>query len=76
MQRSRARASSNHAAHGQPGEQGATQGLGHHQLLKGAQPDGGDPAQQVVGQGGATSQAALALNLPDGQCRRPTPALK
>jgi hypothetical protein len=24
----------------------------------------------------ATSQAALALNLPDGQCRRPTPALK
>jgi hypothetical protein len=55
MQRSRARASSNHAAHGQPaeqGEQGATQGLGHHQLLTGAQPDCGDPAQQVVGQGG------------------------
>ena len=24
----------------------------------------------------ATSQAALALNLPDGQCRRPTPALR
>jgi len=24
----------------------------------------------------ATSQAALALNLPDGQCRRPHPALE
>jgi hypothetical protein len=34
--------------------------LGHHQLPAGAQPDGGDPAQQVVGQVAIRSQAALA----------------
>jgi hypothetical protein len=41
-----------------------------------ARPDGGDPAHQVVRRLAITSQAALALDFPEGQCRRPTAALR
>ncbi len=64
---------------GQPtgqGQQGPGQRLGRHQFPAGAQPDGGDPAQQVVARVAIRSQAALAANLPEGQCRSPTPALR
>jgi hypothetical protein len=54
---------------GQPagyGEQGAAQGLGHHQLTADAQPDGGDPAQQVVGQGGDQQPGGVGAELARG----------
>ena len=85
MQRSRASAGSNHAAHGQPagrqvqpassggagdaagqGQQGAADGLGRHQLVAGAQRDGGDPAQQVVRQGGRQQPGGVGGELARG----------
>src|SRR5512133_3225451 len=72
---------------GQPAgqvEQGPAQRLGYDQFLAGAQSDGGDPAQQVVGQGGdqepggvggelargAVPQAHAALEVADAQLDR------
>ena len=61
-------------------EQAAAQGLGDHQVGAG-EPDGGDPAQQVVGEGGddqpgrvgqeaargAVAQPGAVLEVADGQ---------
>ena len=45
------------------GQQGATQRLGHHQLLACSQPDGGDPAQQVVVLTGAITRAVAGTEV-------------
>src|SRR5207344_3578280 len=58
------------------GQQGAAQRLGHHQLLSCAQPDGGNPAQQVVGQGGRQQPGGVGGELARGAVPQPDPGFE
>jgi len=48
-------------------EQGSPQCLGHGLLVTDAEPDGGGPAQQVVGQGSSQQPGRVGVELAGGQ---------
>jgi hypothetical protein len=56
-------------------QQAAAQGLGDQQVVA-AEPDGGDPAQQVVGQGGDDQPGRVGQEDTGGQWRSPAPSLR
>ena len=94
MQRSRASAGSNHAAHGQPAGRCSVHRLAERVRRPGRlsrvrrrvlattssprapSPMAATQRSRLWARLAASSQAALALNLPDGRCRSPTPALR
>jgi hypothetical protein len=94
MQRSRASASANHAAHGQPTGRcrirrraervrrpGRTSRVRRDVLATTNSPRAPNPMaatqrSRLWARVAISSQAALALNLPEGLCCRPTPALR
>src|SRR4029450_12843253 len=51
-------------------QQGAPQGLGDDLLVAGAEPQGGGPAQQVVGQGGGQQPGGVGGEVAGGQVRQ------
>jgi hypothetical protein len=57
-------------------EQGPPQGLGDGLLVADAQAEGGDPADEVVGQGGGQQPRAVGGELPGGQLGQAGAALR